>query len=153
MGTSLNIVPSNLINDTRYHGRLYALVEISKSSDNQFFPVHKTYRVDYGDFSFKTAKFPITVNYLLICCAVVFIIILICACKQSTNCANILRFRFMRAIFNEFDEDAAGSAIQVDIISELKYKKDKEGLDEQKKMDDQDKEDNKKAKEMSEIKK
>jgi len=61
----LNIVPEDMMKDTRYFGKLSAMVEISKAVDNRFFPAQKSYSVDYGTFSFKTARYPISVNWLV----------------------------------------------------------------------------------------
>jgi len=37
-----------------------------------------------------------------------------------------MKFRIMQIFINEFDESQAGSAIEVDILEELRFKKDRE---------------------------
>lgn len=120
----LNFVPDTLKNGEKYFGRLFALVEISKKSDNRFFPTHQTYKLDYGTFDFYTPKFPFTSTHLGIIFALIFLVIGWCICKKMNCLLKLMKFRIFRHIFNEFDEDCVGSSIEIDILSEITMRKD-----------------------------
>jgi len=120
----LNMVPQGLKNGEKYFGRLVALVEISKKSDNRFFPTHQSYKLDYGTFDFYTAKFPINSGHLAVVFVLIFLVIGWCLCKKYSCILKLMRYRIFRHMFNEFDEDCVGSSIEIDILAEISMKKD-----------------------------
>jgi hypothetical protein len=69
------------------------------------------------------------VNWLLVFCGSIFVLIFACGCWQGGVCSRVCKFRLLQVIAREFDESNAGDMIEVDIMEELKIRREDNSKD------------------------